>query len=262
MCAVTINQNERLDIVNDDVRLIQKKDGLTFGTDALLLASFIDEKETAHGMELGGGSGIISFLLLARQKARHITVAEIQPAFADLCRRNAALNDFDDRVTVIESDVRLLPSDDDGSYTFVFTNPPYMKPTGKMNRTHEKTLARHEICGDINDFCAAAAKKLKYGGHFYCVFRPDRLADLFVAMRQNGIEPKVMTTVYASAMRPPSVVLVKGKRGGNAALTVTKPLFLYENTTHTAWSSDYLEILEKGRLPLHFFHDVKPKGIS
>ena len=36
-----ILHNERIDLVNDRLSLIQKTDGLTFGTDALLLAGFI-----------------------------------------------------------------------------------------------------------------------------------------------------------------------------------------------------------------------------
>ena len=59
---------ERLDLINDDIRLIQKKSGLTFGTDALLLASYIQEKPDSLALELGGGSGIISLLLLTRKK--------------------------------------------------------------------------------------------------------------------------------------------------------------------------------------------------
>ena len=39
-----INADERLDRVNENITLIQKKDGLTFGTDAFLLAAFIKEQ--------------------------------------------------------------------------------------------------------------------------------------------------------------------------------------------------------------------------
>ena len=57
--------NERIDKINENLSLIQKIDGLTFGTDALLLAAFIGKKEES-ALELGGGSGIISMLLAAR----------------------------------------------------------------------------------------------------------------------------------------------------------------------------------------------------
>ena len=59
---------ERCDFVNDNLRLIQDTEGLTFGTDALLLAGYINGRYK-RGLELGCGSGIISMLLLTRSKA-------------------------------------------------------------------------------------------------------------------------------------------------------------------------------------------------
>ena len=40
MSKEIISADERLDSVNEKITLIQKKDGLTFGTDAFLLAAF------------------------------------------------------------------------------------------------------------------------------------------------------------------------------------------------------------------------------
>ena len=62
-----LKDGERLDYVNDDLSLIQNKEGLTFGTDALLLAGYCSGKKKL-GIELGGGSGIISMLVLTRKK--------------------------------------------------------------------------------------------------------------------------------------------------------------------------------------------------
>ena len=41
MTDTVLFEGERLDIVNENIRLIQKKNGLTFGTDAYLLAAFM-----------------------------------------------------------------------------------------------------------------------------------------------------------------------------------------------------------------------------
>ena len=71
--APDILPGERLDAVNDKIELIQKPDGLTFGTDALLLAGYIRGKY-GEAAELGGGSGIISMLVATRKKAEKITV--------------------------------------------------------------------------------------------------------------------------------------------------------------------------------------------
>ena len=71
-----LKENERLDYVNDDIELIQNTDGLTFGTDALLLAGYLNGRYTS-GIELGGGTGIISMLLLTRGKVSNISCLEV-----------------------------------------------------------------------------------------------------------------------------------------------------------------------------------------
>ena len=94
-------------------------------------------------------------------------------------------------------------------------------------RTDEKFIARHEVCGDIGDFCAAAARILRFGGRFYVVWRPDRLVDLISAMREHGLEPKKMTFVHADEQSEPSMVLIEARHGGSGGMVVTAPLMLH-----------------------------------
>ena len=94
-----------------------------------------------------------------------------------------------------------------------------------------KYIARHEVCGDIGDFCRAAFKLLRHGGKFYCVWRPDRLTDLICAMRDNRLEPKKMTFVYADSKSEPSMVLVSAIKGGASGMRVSAPLLLYKEGT-------------------------------
>ena len=81
-------ENERCDKVNDNLSLIQKSDGLLFGTDALLLAAYVSSSYKL-GIELGGGTGIISMLLLSREKLGKCISVEAQEEYADLISRNA-----------------------------------------------------------------------------------------------------------------------------------------------------------------------------
>ena len=108
--------------------------------------------------------------------------------------------------------------------------------SGKRNEHDEKYIARHEVCGDIGDFCACASRLLKHGGKFYCVWRPDRLTDLLVAMRENRLEPKVITFVAATVESEPSMVLVRAIKGGASGNTVTRNLFLHDSKEDAAKS--------------------------
>jgi len=243
-------ENERLDEVNDKIKLIQKTDGLTFGTDALLLAAYVNGKyKTA--VELGGGTGIVSMLIATRQKAEKIDCVEIQEDFAELISRNLKLNNLENSIRAICSDVRDLRPEPE--YSMAFSNPPYMKTdSGRKNESQKKNVARHEVFGDISDFCKSAARLIKFGGDFYAVYRPDRLTDLLCALRAAQLEPKRMTFVCACEKSSPSMVLVEAKRGGRSGMKLTRPLIIYENSTHREYGEDMKYIMEYGSFPKEF----------
>lgn len=233
-----IFEDERLETVNEGLDLIQKKNGLTFGTDAYLLAAFVRSAPGALCVDLGSGTGIIALLLAQRGRVGRAVGVEVQSAFAALIDRNAALNGLDGRVRALCLDVRELSQRVLGAHLgeeqgraadVVVCNPPYMRvDSGRRNEHDEKFLARHEVCGDIGDFCAAAARVLRFGGAFYVVWRPDRLSDLMAAMRAHALEPKRMTFVHADAESEPSMVLIEARAGGSVGLKVTAPLILHE----------------------------------
>lgn len=222
--------DERIDRVNENIELIQKKNGLTFGTDAFLLAAYLRARPDGRAVELGTGTGIVSLLAAARARFAHVDAIEIQADFAELAARNVERNGLGDRVTVRHADVREVSAATLGyEVETVFANPPYMRTdSGKRNDSDYKYLARHEVCGGIEDFCAAARRLLKHGGHFVCVFRPDRLAPLMASLSANRLAPKRMTFVHADADAEPSMVLVDAVKGGADGLRITPPLFLYE----------------------------------
>ena len=225
----SLSPDERLDEVNEQIRLIQKKHGLTFGTDAFLLAAFIRTSPRARAVDLGSGTGIIPLLLCAKNKVRSAVAVELQTSFAQLIRRNAVLNGMEDRITVQNVDIRELTSAAlGGEVELVCSNPPYLKSNaGKSNLAEEKEIARHEVYGSIFDFCAAASRLLKTKGRFACVFRAERLSDLFAAMRSNRLEPKRMVMVHADENASPCMVLVEAVKDASPSLIVEPPLFLY-----------------------------------
>ena len=240
----------RLDAVNDDIALLQRKNGLTFGTDALLLASYIENMRT-DALELGAGTGIISLLLLKRNKLNHITALEVQPDFSEIVKRNADENGLSDKLDAMCCDLRDFHSEK--KFGLAFTNPPYMRcDSGKPNDYDEKNIARHEVKGTILDFCKCAARSLKFGGAFYAVYRTDRLTDLIAAMRECKIEPKRLTFVHADANSLPSMLLIEGKCGAAPSMRVTPPLILYQDSAHKTYSDDYEYIYKNGCFPDKF----------
>lgn len=232
--TITPLPDERLDRVNENLSLLQKKDGLTFGTDAYLLAAYLRPMHRARAADFGCGTGIISLLAQTKGKFAHVTAIEVQDSFAELTARNVRLNGLDDRISVLHADVTSLrPTDIGGELDVIFSNPPYMRTdSGKRNTADEKYIARHEVCGTVADFCAVAGRLLKHGGLFYVVWRPDRLSELFAALHDARLEPKRMTAIQADTVTPPSMILLACKKGAAPSLTVTPTLMLYRDSAN------------------------------
>ncbi len=232
MINVNLLPDERLDEINENLSLIQKTDGLTFGTDAFLLAAFMKTR-VKSAADFGSGTGVASLLCLSKNKADMFYDFEVQEKFAVLTERNAKLNGFEERLSVLCKDIRdVSPEDTDGWIDAVISNPPYLKATeGFANKTDEMNIARREMNGTIYDFCAAANRILKHGGLFYTVYRPDRLAELIHALKENTLEPKRIVTVYPDTKSKPSLVLVESKKGASPSVKLSRPLFTYKDGT-------------------------------
>ncbi len=243
-----LQSDERIDRVNENILLIQKQNGLTFGTDALLLAAFAKSSPKSIALDFGAGTGIISFLCATRKKFKKIFAIEAQADFFDIIQRNIGINNFSEIVFPVHKDVRELCFSDLGfEADVIFTNPPYMRAdSGKVNKHDCKSIARHEILGNISDFCVAASKNLKHGGLFYVVYRPERMTELLYAMRAAKIEPKRLCTVHPDIDSPPSLILAEGKKGASPEIKIAKPLIMYTDHLHKNYTEDFAYIYDNG----------------
>lgn len=215
--------------------IIQKSDGYRFSLDPVLLCAFASIEEGDTVADLGAGSGVIPLILAARTAAEHIFGVEIQPELADRARRSVLLNSLENKVTILEGDLRALPKSlAPQSFDVVLSNPPYRRRgTGRMAPVAERAVARHELSGGLEDFLRAAAFLLRHGGRFYIVYLAERLAELLALMRQVRIEPQRLRCVHSRMGEEARMVLVEGRKGGGEGLSIKPPLFVYDGECYT-----------------------------
>ena len=222
---------ERIDeLQRNGYRIIQNPERFCFGMDAVLLSGFARAKKQERCLDLGCGNGIIPILMEAKTEGKHFTGLEIQPESADMARRSVALNGLQDRIDIVEGDIKDASKIfGASSFHVVTTNPPYMTAQHGLTNLYEaKTIARHEVLCNLEDIIRESARLLMPGGRFYMVHRPFRLAEIISLMVQYRIEPKLMRLVYPYVDREPNMVLIEGLRGGKSRMTVEKPLIVYK----------------------------------
>ena len=243
------------EVINENITLYQNEGSLAYGTDAYLLSAYMRRQTKERACEFGAGSGVISLLAAARGNFSRITALEIQENIAEIAARNVEINGFSEKIDVICRDIREKDHTMNGAFGVVFSNPPYMTATsGKLGKNDADSASRHELNGGIDDFADAASRLLKYGGLFYVVYRPDRLAELLCACKLHGLEPKRMTLVYPTENHGPCLVLLEAKKNGAPGVFVTKPLIIYQSgkpQTNENYTDDMKYIYENGA-----FHEL------
>lgn len=226
------------------IKVIQKH-GLGYGVDSVLLASFAAGETGASGIragttiaDLGSGSGIIGFILCHKISDIHVVGIEKRANAVDRAKRAAELNRLEDRIEFIQADVTDYRSD--RKFDAVVSNPPYFRQAAAVpSATDDKFIARHETSANINDFAATASSLLSAGGDFWLVHRPDRLADIFQALRCNNIEPKEMQMVAPKAGEAANIVLIHGVKNAGKELRI-----LPEIVVHTE-DGGYTDLIER-----------------
>ncbi len=226
-------EGERLDdLQRDGMYIIQNPKWFCFGMDAVLLSAYAKVKEGEKCLDLGCGNGIIPLLLSGRTKGSSFTGLELQKDIAEMAKRSVAYNEKEDKVHIVQGDIREATSIfEAASFDVVTSDPPYLNQSnGRVSEASHKAIARHELFCTFEDVVKAAAKLLRPGGRFYLVHRPFRLAEIISCMVQYKLEPKRMRLVYPYVDKEPNMVLIEEVRGGNRQLTVEKPLIAYEDT--------------------------------
>lgn len=225
MSELFVKDGEQLEIIDGNIKILQKKNGFRYGTDAVLLSEFASVKPDDRVLDMCTGTGIVPLLLYLKCKTASYSALEIQPEIYDMARRSAELSGLSDKVRLVLGDLKnhreIFAAQ---SFEVVTCNPPYMPvDTGKMCICESERLSRHEILCNLEDVISAAGWLLKDGGRFYMVHRADRLADIMVLMRKYKIEPKKLQLIHPKSDKEANLLLIEGQFGRKSGIKILKP---------------------------------------
>lgn len=198
-----------------------------FGTDAFLLADFSQYRRKDKVCDLGTGCGIIP-LIMQKKLPPEITYAvDIQESAIEQLKAGIEKSQVTGIVPICADLKELWDGAPLGRLDLVTCNPPYKAVNaGFESSITAQKIARHEIMCNINDVCRAAEKLLKFGGRLCVCNRPERLADVICAMRNNNIEPKRIRFVSKNSQSAPWLFLIEGKKASKPFMQIETQLYI------------------------------------
>lgn len=183
-------------------------------TDSIALAGFVKLPKNAKILDIGSGCGTLGLLLCAKDPGCCVVGLEIDPAAHAMALENAKRNNITGRLDslCVDAETADIPA---GSFHICVSNPPYF--TGGPASRHYPT-ARAEYTLSLEAVFRQAAKGLQYGGDFYLVHRPERLAELCALGSKYQLEPKRLQLLRHHTDGPVSLVLLQCRKGGKPGL--------------------------------------------
>ncbi len=215
------------ELLSNGMRIVQSGDAFALSTDSILLADFCMPLHEAHIVDLGCGGGSLGVLLCAGNENCRVTGIEIQSAACEIARENVRINDLADRLNVICADLREYAAHNPPKFDAAVSNPPYFPVnSGAVTKDESQAIARTERLCSFDELCLAASRLLRFGGSFYLVHRPERLAELFSTLRARNLEPKRLRFMRNTVDAAISLVFIEARLGAGVGLRIAHDLVL------------------------------------
>lgn len=219
------------------LQIRQPRKGFRATSDALLLAAAVPARSGDPVLELGVGTGAAILALATRVPGIRAAGLELDPAHAELARRNAAANAI--ALDVHVGDVADMPRElRQRQFAHVLANPPYFaggRGTPPMNEG--RRAARYESA-PLQDWVQAAGRRLRPGGILTIILPTERLAQLLAAAtsRFGAIEIKPLQPRVG---RPAPRFIARMRKGARGPIVLHAPLVLHAGPRHERDGDSY-----------------------
>jgi tRNA1Val (adenine37-N6)-methyltransferase len=229
MQKIGLRPGEKINsLEKNQLKIIQDKNSYCFSLDSILLSKFVKVKNREKIIDLGTGCGIIPLMIYKPSLNNIIYAVEIQENMANTAKRNISLNKLNDKIHIIQDDMKNLYGRFQGeSFDVITANPPYIPlGKGKPSIKNEQLLARHEINVNMDGLVSICSYLLKKRGRFYLIHRADSLVPIIMMLKKYHLEPKILQFVYTRKNHGAKRFLIEARKEGGTELKVLVPLIL------------------------------------
>ncbi len=217
------------------LRLLQPIKGYRAATDPVLLAAACPAEPGQSVLDLGCGAGAAALCLGRRVPGLTLAGLELQPAYADLARRNAERNGIP--VEVHEGDLGRMPSALRRDFDHVIANPPYYHAGGSPSPVTARARAM-QVDTPLSAWVAAATRRLRPGGWLTLICGADGLPEVIAALPPK-LGSAAVLPLAAREGRAALRVIIQARKGGRAPFRLLAPFVIHAGAAHDGDRESY-----------------------
>jgi tRNA1Val (adenine37-N6)-methyltransferase len=203
------------------------KAGHRLTTDSVLLAEFVQPIDKGCRVaDLGTGTGAIPLLIIAKAPGAHVTGIEIDRDLAAIARENVSINGLEDKIEIIEGDLREAAKQyPEGAFGVVVGNPPYVrKGAGRVSPVRSRAIARSEELCTLPELIRASCHLAGKKGRIAFVYPVSRLAGMLKELEKAGFKAIKLRFIHSGKKKEAGLFLIEAGRAGD--MKVVEPVFL------------------------------------
>jgi tRNA1(Val) A37 N6-methylase TrmN6 len=207
------------------VRYAQPADGYRTGIEPVLLAASVPALAGHRVLEAGVGAGAGLLCLAARVPGVSGVGIEIDPAMAELARRNMAANDRSN-LLIVTADIGAWAGDD--MFDHAFCNPPWHDSAATSSPTGRRRLATHEGQLPLEGWIVSLRAALRPGGSLTLMVGVAQTGRTMTGLHAAGFGRLTLAPLWPKPGRDAKLLLIQGLAGRRDPDRVTPGLVLHD----------------------------------
>lgn len=174
--------------------LDQENAPFKFGTDSMILGSWVQGKNIQNVLDIGTGTGALALMAAQKFEDAIVDAVEIDPKAAEIARKNFAHSSFDFRLNLYEQRFQDFAQDEIFHYDLIISNPPYFEPVNRnkgigneFGTKKEKAKSTLEL--SFEDLVKGVNKLLHHNAKFAFILPNKQAGELEELFKVAGFYP-------------------------------------------------------------------------
>ncbi|MCX8164382.1 MAG: methyltransferase [Aquificaceae bacterium] len=217
-----MEEYREFDFFRGKVRFRQPRSHRLSVVEILFLANLRGVRKSSKVVDLGAGFGALSIILALKHQCQ-VWAIERDPKMLELLKHNLVLNGLEEKVHVVEMDLKdVWRAFRPHHFDVIVANPPFYKGRNEKNTHH------HEADTTLEDFIKAGGFLLRDGGSFNLLMASGRLIEAILYMEKYNIHTASIRFFYPKITKNSKVVCIYALKNLKPNPVVEKPLIINE----------------------------------